>query len=185
MTNDKLILCILGIGSAVVAGLAWYNSKKAQDSAESIQNGFDDAINKIANGIGRVDISNTIIEEAVDRAVEKSVAVASASAISQVKNDILREVRKSVNEAYGDTKDAVAKELERQIGNVDISGIRKEAIAKARDAAQAKLASDMDDILKDYNNKLQSISKVYDSVADALANRNGPKKEGMTFTIGG
>lgn len=176
MEGKDILLGLISIGSAVVAGYSIYKLREAQKK-------IDDGVEKISEAVGEIDISDTIIEDAVTRAVEKNAKLASANAVVQVKHDILQEVRKSVDDAYEDTQAEVKKELEKQIGEVDLKDIRKKVIDEASEKAQEKFSSDLDDILQQYNKKLDDVGKIYDSIAKSLEARKAA--DGMTLKIGG
>lgn len=178
MEAKDILLGMISLASAAVAGYAIYKLKETEKK-------IDDGVEKIAGAVGEVDISDTIIEEAVNKSVDKQVKVASAQAIVQVKHEILEEVRKSVKEAYGDTKDAVKKELESQIKDLDMDDIRKSVVNEASEKAQKKFDSDLDDILKKHSDKLDEVVKIYSGIENVLSQNRKGSSEGMTFKIGG
>lgn len=178
METKDLLLGLIAIGSAAVAGYEVFKMKQVDEK-------INDGINTIARACeGQIDISDTIIEDAVDRAVEKHAKLAASNAIVQIKHDILEEVRKEVNKAYDNVEADVKKELERQVANVDIKSIQRKIVDEAAEKAQDKFSSDLDDILKQYNKKLDDVGTIYDSIAASLKGRE-TKSEGLSLKIGG
>ena len=107
---------------------------------------------------------------------------ATNSVVASVRNDISREVKAAVSEAYSDIKGAVAKELREQVANVDIRSIRKDVIEKAAEKAAEKFDGDLEEILQKYNADLSNVSKIYSSIARSMSGRDDGRE--MTFRIG-
>ena len=85
-----------------------------------------------------------------------------------MRNDIYAEVQSSVRNAYGDVVEEVRKELENQIGEVNIERARREVVEKAKERAAEKFESDLTDILQKYNNDLRNVSRIYSSIAGSI-----------------
>lgn len=182
MNGKDILFGMIGIGSALLAG---YSLHKLMKVNEKLENKIDAGVDTIAKACeGQVDISDTIIEEAVDRAVEKHAKLAASNAIIQVKQEIMAKVREEVNKSYKNVEDEVKKELERQVANVDIKSIQKKVVDEAAEKAQSKFSSDLDDILKQYNKKLDDVGTIYHSIAEQLKGRE-TKSEGLSLKIGG
>ena len=87
-----------------------------------------------------------------------------------------------MNTAYSDLKGDVQKEMERQLGNIDISDVRKEVIRRAKERAAEKFDSDLKEVLNTYNRDLENISKIYSSIAEKMDTTN--KEKSVNLNIG-
>ena len=128
---------------------------------------------------------DAIVKEAVDRAADraayKAVQSATVTAVNQVRHDIQKEVKTAVDNAYADLRGKVEREISDQIGNIDISSIKRDVIKKAGEKAAEKFESDLEDILEKYNSDLNNVSKIYNSSAKSISSRDDSKE--MTFRI--
>ena len=166
--SDKM-LGILGIGVGI-AGLYF-----AARTAEKM----DKAVNDLSKNID-IDVSDSIVgkavEKAVDRAAGEAVSRESRNAVERIKADIHAEVKKAVDAAYSDLKGDVAKEMDRQVANVDLKKIADEITDKATEKVMARIDDDLDDILDKYNSHLEKVTKVYSSITDTLSKFNRDKE---------
>lgn len=166
-----------------VAGIAYalYTSHKMKN----ICNKLDKSIDDVAANV-KVDISNVIIDTAVEKAVEKEAGVAvkkaTDKAVKDIHDDISKEVKTAVREHYSNLKEDVAKEMRKQVGEIDIREIKEDVIDKAKDQLAAKFDNSLDDLLDKYNKDLANVSKIYNSIAGSIAGNNSDR--GMTFRIG-
>lgn len=132
-----------------------------------------------------IEIREAVIEDAVQKAVDREAAKAIAAAVNTVVNDTRKEIRKDVadgvKQVYPELKSALIKELTRQIGDIDISEIRDEALEKAKETAAEKLNSSMDGILDKFNEDLRNVSKIYNSISSMMG---GDRSKEMTLRIG-
>lgn len=111
---------------------------------------------------------NAAIEKAVDREVANQVKGACTQAVNGVRKDIRSSVERAVSDEYEDMKGQVAKEISKQIRDIDISAVKRQVIAEAKDTAAQKFKSDLDDILEKHNEELESVTRIYDSIADRI-----------------
>lgn len=114
-------------------------------------------------------------------AAYKAVQSATVTAVNQVRHDIQKEVKTAVDSAYADLRGKVEREISDQIGNIDISSIKRDVIKKAGEKAAEKFESDLEDILEKYNSDLNNVSKIYNSIAKSISSRDDSKE--MTFRI--
>lgn len=167
-----LLGVLFGLGAI---GYATYVNVKMDRLASKLDKTIDDLSGDI-----KVDVSDALVERAVDRAVEREVGItvrnATATVTREIKADIHKEVKASVQSAYSDIKTSVTKEVERQVGNIDISSIRKEVVEKGKQAAVDKLNSSLDEILNKFNDDLHNVSRIYESIANRMT-RDDSKKE--------
>lgn len=172
----QIIAGIIGIaaaGGAAVAVKMYYDFKERQ-------------IEVMANGI-EIEVDEALVKEAIDRRIDKvvkrEVDATATQAVAQVRSDIRKEVKDSVNLAYSDLKSDVEKELARQVGEVDISDIRKEVVRKAKERAAEKFDTDLKEVLETYNRDLENISKIYSSIAEKM-DTSANKEKSVNLNIG-
>lgn len=115
-----------------------------------------------------VDISSELVNMALEKAVKRETEYAVARATKEVKDEIKRDisdkVQREVNAQYNDIKSEVAREVKEKVGRIDINEIKKKVIADAKEAALDKFQNDLDDVLDDFSDKLESISNIYSKI---------------------
>ena len=170
--NMGLLGVLFGIGAICYAA---HVNEKMNRLADKLDKTVDDLAEDID-----VDVSDVLVERAVDRAVEREVGIAvrnaAATVTKEIKSDIRKEVKSSVDSVYSDIKGGVTKEVERQIGNIDITGIRKEIVEKGKQAALEKLDNSLDDILDKFNTDLHNVSRIYESIASRMTKDDNRKE---------
>ena len=107
--SDKLfgIMCV-GSFTAIMALLI--NSSYKENTVKELTKKLDMSVQDLSNATN-VDISDKLVEEAVQLAVEREaeqrVRLETQRAVNDVKNDIHKQVEKSVKNAYDSIKDDV------------------------------------------------------------------------------
>jgi len=162
------------IGIGVIAGFAatiGYAIKVTMD-LKNVSQKMDIAVKDLVHKTS-IDVPQDMLDRSIERAVTTEVRYqvekSCSSAVSAVRSEITKEIKNTVNNEFQRQKDDVAKELKRKINNLDISSIRQEVIKEAKDTAAAKFKSDLDDILEKHNEELESVTRIYSSIADKLS----------------
>lgn len=137
---------------------------------ETIENTVGVAIDKVTDKTV-VNISDAIIETAVQRAVNRELQSVINSVNRRLYADITREVRESVDTSYSEIKSAVSDEVAKQVKNIDIRNIEREAVAKAKDAIAEKFDNKLDGLLEEFNDNLTNVSKIYSSIAKTMSDK--------------
>lgn len=123
-----------------------------------------------------VDISDTIVNEAVDKAVtnaaKKAVDKATNEAIAELKRDIHTKVALAVEKEYDHISESVLKKTADEVAKIDVTRVRRDIEKAATEAALSKFNDNMDGILDQFKGNLDTLSKVYNSMA-GVATRNG------------
>lgn len=175
--NTNELLLIFG-----VAGITYalYTSHKMKNICAKLDKSIDDVSANV-----NVDISDVIIDTAVEKAVDKEAGVAvkkaTEKAVKDIQSDISKEVKTAVREHYANLKEDVAKEMRKQVGEIDIREIREDVVNKAKEQLAAKFDDNLEDLLTKFNGDLDNVSKIYRSIAKTIANDSD---KGMTFRIG-
>lgn len=179
MNNNTLGLFLAGL-----AGYVIYAENKRIRAAEETKMTVNETASKLSEGID-VDISAEIVNEAIERAVnrqvQKAVDVACADAVKIITDDVHNQVKGTLTRSYDEIKYGVKLDLENQLGEVDISGIRNQVVNEARAVAAEKFKNDLDEVLEEYNAKLNDVGKIYRSIAETLNPSN--KARSVSFSL--
>lgn len=178
--EENLVGSVLFILGVAALGYAMHVTSKMNKLCAKL----DLSVDELSESID-ISMPDAIVKEAVDRAADraayKAVQSATVTAVNQVRHDIQKEVKTAVDSAYADLRGKVEREISDQIGNIDISSIKRDVIKKAGEKAAEKFESDLEDILEKYNSDLNNVSKIYNSIAKSISSRDDSKE--MTFRI--
>lgn len=168
---------LLGIGYAYGT-----HSKMAQIS-KNLDRSIEDLASKTP-----VNISDDMIERAVEKAVnyevKQAVGKTTDKIIVDVKRDIHKQVSDAVEEEYSNIKDRVLEELTAEAAKIDVKRVRADVEKAAKEAALEKFDSSLNDILDNFNNQLNSTSRIYTSIADTMAGYKPNNGGGTVLRIG-
>lgn len=153
---------LVGIGYAIGA-----NSKIAH-----ISDKLDCSIEELASKTP-VDIPETMIERAVEKAVaaeaKQAVSKATDTVIVAVKRDIHKQVSDAVESEYSNIKETVLEELVTEAAKIDAKRVRADVEKAARERALEKFDDNLDAILEKHNSELENVTKIYKNIADTIA----------------
>ena len=157
-----LAVGMIGVGYALGA-----RSKMAKIS-EKIDMSIDDIANKTP-----VDISDSLIERATEKAVvyevKQAVSKATDATIADMKRDIHKQVSDAVNTEYSSIKTSVLNEITNEAAKIDVNRVRADIEKAAKEAVMDKLDTNMDQILENFNEQLKNTTKIYNSIANTMA----------------
>ena len=133
------------------------------------------SINDMSKNV-RVDVSQEIINRAVERAVslevDNNVRKVSNEIVRQFRGDLKTEVVKCIDASSASVRESVAKEIRTQVAVIDIADLRKEIISEAKDKIATKFDSDLDSLLSEFNQNLSNVGKIYNSIAENMTRKN-------------
>ena len=156
------VVGLIGVGYAV----------GTHTKLSKISDRLDNSINDLADNM-EIDIPEEIVNKAIDNAVKieskRAVEKATNETISALKKEIRSEVQTAVNKEYETIKDSAAK--------IDVSRVRRDVEAAAKEAALEKFDDNLDDILEKFNDSLTSTSKIYSSIREAITRGSDSGKE--------
>ena len=169
---NKVVIAWAMVGvSAVASVAAVIFAKKSEKRVSEICDKLDVAMDELMENT-EIEVSDEIIEEAISMAANRyareAVKTINTDVLKGVKDEIATEVRKAVDMAYANLKIDVKEELERQIRNIDISGIKKQVIEEASEKAKEKFSVELDSIAARFSSDLESSSKIYKTIAEKL-----------------
>lgn len=159
----------IGVGAACICYSAYISRKM-----NKLCNVLDTSVANIADKT-EVDVSpaivNRAIECSVDLAVGKAIRAATDEVISDIKFDMRKEVKTAVSSEYETIKKEVVGEVSKQVAILDMSKLKNEVREAAKEKVLEKFDGNLQDLLDDFNTNLQSVSKIYSSIADTLGKR--------------
>ena len=167
---------LIGVGYAIGT-----HSKMAK-----ISENLDKSIDELA-GKTPVDIPNEMIERAVEKAVarevKQAVSKATDAAVTAVKRDIHKQVSDAVETEYSDIKETVLEELTAAASKIDIKRVRADVEKAAKEHAIQKFDDNLDDILEGHKREFENVTKIYRTIADAMAPNQNNGRE-MVLRLG-
>ena len=162
MKDTKVVIGILVTIGGV--GYIGYLHSKINELSSMVQVAVDDLAAQT-----EITISDDILDRAVQKAVDREVSYISTRIVRDLNSEIRSEVKHSVDLSSVTIKSLASKEIERQVRNIDISDMEKEVVNRAKDAIAEKFDTKLDGILDDFNDQLQSVQKIYSSIAKSIA----------------
>ena len=170
---------IFGLGGLLFAA---YQVKKQDVLAKKLDLSIEELEKKTS-----VEVTDSAVNKALDRAVEREVRSAVADAVRDVKNDIHAElsktVRKEVDSSFQLIKDQTAEKISEQVAAIDEYALKNAVTKKAEEKILKKFDGSLDGVLGDFRHQLGTVSKVWESVADAMTPRRAGSGSGMTFRL--
>ena len=160
----KEIKIFLGLVTVVGgAGYIGYLHNKVNKLSGMIEVAVDDLSSKV-----KVDISEDLLDAAVQRAVDREINYISSRITRDLNMEIRAQVKGSVNTSSTEIKASVATEIANQVKRIDISDMEREVVARAKDAVADKFDRKLDNLLEEYNENLQNVKKIYGSIAKSI-----------------
>ena len=152
------ILGLLGVGYAI----------GVHSKMKTVCEKLDTSIDRLANET-EVDIPAKVIDQAVQRAVDRE----SYSAVKRVMDDVKREIESrvgaAVKEHYDAISDGVTDQIAKNVAKIDEGRLKKEVVQKAKEQIAEKFDDKLDDILEEFNGNLQNVGKIYKSIAKSFS----------------
>lgn len=167
-----VIAGIFGIGY----GMAMY--KRINDVEETFQNKVDLMLND-----KNVDIQQSLIDKSIEKHIERrigyildsNIRIACEKTTKEIEQKIYRSIQtkaeKVVDCTYSEMSDEAKKVITKELRDIDVSELRRDVKSEAKKEMMAKLESSMDDILEEYNDKLNSVTSIYESIAKSITSR--------------
>lgn len=177
---------IVGLAGLIFAG---WQAKKTNDITKKLGAAMDEVEKKTP-----VDISNDIIDKAVQSAADREVRNAVYDTVKSVKNTINKEVetevRKEVISSVNKISDATSEEISKQVAMIDEGALRTKVIEKAEEKILKKFDGSLDNVLnearEECRQKMNSVFKSWESIADwasTLLPRRNSNGNGFNFHI--
>ena len=167
----SIVLGVVSVGIATVGAIySIVSGKRYKQLCEKFDTCIDDLCERDDL---KIDISERIINEAIDKAVDKQVKITVPEVENNVRAELMTkvssEVKKEVNASYESIKSNVAREIKQQVGNIDISEVKKQVVADAKEEAAGRFRDELDGILNRFNDQLSDVKKIYSSIAKSFS----------------
>ena len=179
-THYDLGSVIIGVVGAIVGltgiGYAVGTHSKLSRVSEKLDQAIDDLADRT-----EIDISESIINQAVKEAVanaaDKAVKKATDDATKELKHDIHHRVSEAIKDEYDTLNKDVLKRITEESSKIDVNRVRRTIEDAAKKAALEKFDDNLDDILERFNENLNNTSKIYTSISQALTKSPNSGKE--------
>lgn len=139
---------------------------------KAVADKLDTSIDKIANDT-EVEIPSKLIEQAVQKAVDRESYTAVRRATDVVVNGLKKEIGDQVSTAvkasYDSIADGVTSEIAKNVAKIDEARLKREVVTKAKEQIAEKFDDKLDDILEEFNGNLQNVGKIYKSIAKSFS----------------
>lgn len=149
----------------------------------SLTSKLDKAIDEISSKTD-VEVSQAIIDKAVNKAVIHEVEYQVSRACKEIVGTVRSDMEKRIDEAVKAEKDELASRvkatIEKKVANINIDSLKREVVEKAKVEAANRLDSAMDDILNDFKGNLAQVRRIYESIAESFPKTNNEMKIKLT-----
>lgn len=166
--SSKFKKTIIAVGAVTAGVCGIYCTVKIHGLCRGLDMSFTELLKAT-----KVEISDKMVEKATRQAAEAAAEKVAKRAAEEISADVSKSIKERVGEAiknsYSTIKSKVAQEVKDQVSRMSIDDLREEIKDDAKELIQEKLESDMNDILHDYNKQLESVGKIYDSIASKLS----------------
>lgn len=175
MKISEYLYDLVGLG-AVIFGIAGVGygigcRKRMNDTCDKI----NAKVAEISDNVD-VDIPEAIIKVAVDNAVKEEVKYqvrnTTIKVVADIESSIKHQIRDAVEEKYSDITKLVGAQVVKEVSNMDLSKLRKQIREDATEKVSDKLENELDDIVEKFTNNLDSISTIYEKVADKMSTKS-------------
>lgn len=162
---------LVGFGGAAIGMIGIGYALATRSKMNKIGEKLDIAIEELA-GKTPVDIPDSMIERATEKAVavevKNAVSKATDVVIKEVKRDIHKQVSDAIESEYSSIKESVLEEVTEEVAKIDVKRVRSDVEKAAKEAVLDKLDTSMDGILENFNDQLKNTSRIYNSIADTM-----------------
>lgn len=168
LNSDTLLsFGVFGLGLVAIGYAVGIHSRM-----KAVADKLDTSIDKIANGT-EVEIPSKLIEQAVQKAVDRESYTAVRRATDVVVNGLKKEIGDQVSTAvkasYDSIADGVTSEIAKNVAKIDEARLKREVVTKAKEQIAEKFDDKLDDILEEFNGNLQNVGKIYKSIAKSFS----------------
>ena len=171
--------CVLGL---VGVGYAIGSHRKLGDLCNKIGIAVKDLASRTD-----VDVSESMVKQAMHKAVDaetgRIVRRVSTQVVDYMVKDIHDQVGSVVASKKADISGAVTDRIAKEVSKIDMDALSAQVTEKAQAAVLEKFDGNLDGILNKFNNDLNNVSKIYNSIAQNMTNNNN-NNVAKTITLG-
>ena len=163
---------IVAIGGALVSFIvSAVNAKKVNHIAET----FDKTYKEISKKDFSTDLSQEFIEkigkDKIEREMERRLRDIKYEALKSADKSFRAVIQKEINEQYSDTKADVKRALAERVGQIDISDVKREVVADARDIAAKEFKKETERIATNFAQNLESTLSINKTISDYMKSK--------------
>ena len=175
--KSDTFICLVGVAAGLLGlGYAMGTHSKMAKISENLDRSIDELAGRTP-----VNIPDSMIERAVERAVLAEVKHVVGKATDVIATDVKKDMHKQISDAveseYSNLKGTVLEELVSAASKIDVRRVRSDVEKAAKEHALEKFDDNLDDILENFNDQLKSTSKIYTSIADTMTRYKAGAKE--------
>ena len=168
LNSDTLLsFGVFGLGLVAIGYAVGIHSRM-----KAVADKLDTSIDKIANDT-EVEIPSKLIEQAVQKAVDRESYTAVRRATDVVVNGLKKEIGDQVSTAvkasYDSIADGVTSEIAKNVAKIDEARLKREVVTKAKEQIAEKFDDKLDYFLEEFNGNLQNVGKIYKSIAKSFS----------------
>jgi len=115
-----------------------------------------------------IEVKETIVEAATQKAVDREVEQTARIAIRRLSDEIKQQVKTYVDSAYTDIRKSVSDEIATQVQHINMTKLEDDVVKKAKEAIAEKFDSKLDYLLDEFNSNLNNVSKIYRSITKSI-----------------
>ena len=165
---------IIELGCVAIGCVGIGYGLKCRKEMKELAEKIDKSIDEIEKGTV-INVSEDIVEKAVNDAVAKKTTDAVNRCVSRViidmEKDLHGQVKSAVSKKYESMEASVTREIEKQIKEIDIDSVKDKVIEKAKEAASEKFNDSLEDVLNEFKERLNSVTKVYKSIEETFSSK--------------
>lgn len=157
MTKKEIAMYALTGLSCAAAVVGYIQHKKTASLLKK-------TVSEVA-GMTPVEIEKDVVDQVVHEALEMKVDNQVDDILDETRKDMDQQIRMTVKSAVSEELDKasekVSAEFEKQLANITVEDVRDILVDNASDLIEDKLKRQMDDILKQYQKRLDTINDMY------------------------
>lgn len=175
----------LGIGGCALGLIGVGYAVGSHRKLGEVCNKVGIAVNDLASRT-EVDIPESMIKQAMNKAVDAEMGRVVRQTSSRVINDMNRDIHNQVSAAVlaktNDIGGAVTDKIAKEVSKINMDVLSAQVTEKAQAAVLEKFDGNLDGILNKFNADLNNVSKIYNSIAQSMNNNNN--NVAKTITLG-
>lgn len=164
--NDILAgLIISGFAATIIYAIDCANKMR------TISNRLNMTVKDLVDGVN-INVSETLINESVEKEVKKEVKYQVEKAANKAAADIVSsyksEIINVVEEEFENQKDEVGRSLRKKIEDIDLRELKREVVREAKEDCARKLKKDLEEISDKYTEQIDSMTSIYSTIASKI-----------------
>lgn len=169
-TVSSLIGLVSGLGALGVSIYSYFTTK---DMAGTIGSTVKDL-----KGMTHVEVEKAVVDKVVADKTEKIVKEVVRKRAEEAADEVTKYANKEIQSKVSDAVRAASETIEagikerydKELEYINIEDLKEDVKKEARKKIMKRFDGELDGILGDYNKQLQSVGKIYSSIADAFKN---------------